>query len=353
MLKSSKTSNKKDLDLKSCRKVLRELSILLCFDLESCYKLIEKKFIKKKFVSFIDFKECLLNFVNIKESNLNTDFIKEQKNPFDFEYDFLPTNEDMVNNKENILNCIHSTNDINLILIHRSLYIIQKKFEQNKNQLNSIYNKYGEYFEKEENLLIEQNYLPEIIKEIFNITKFEISDVASFKEALFKEMEYCKEINTEQYILNDFVEFIRNNRKKYNFIFREKRNNSKFNLDDYINFNSNIIDDWAKEDQINLFEDEYDQNETEQIIKDKNNSKPPSAKFQNKLILVNRNSKDNLKINLELIKENNEENNDEKEKAIENSYNESSALISGRRELSSRKDLGINYYKNNRRRKRQ
>ena len=35
--------------------------------------------------------------------------------------------------------------------------------------------------------------------------------MASFKEALFKEMEYCKDINIEQYIFNEFVEFIKNN----------------------------------------------------------------------------------------------------------------------------------------------
>lgn len=153
---------KKELDFKSCQKVLRELSILFCL------------YYKKKSVSFIDFKECLLDFVNQKETDLNFEFIKEQKNPFDFDYDFLPTNEDMVNNKENILNCIHSTNDINLILIHRSLYIIQKKFEQNKSQIKSIYEKYTEYFETGENLLIEQKYLPKIMEEIFKLNKFEI-----------------------------------------------------------------------------------------------------------------------------------------------------------------------------------
>ena len=131
------------------------------------------------------------------------EFISEQKNLFDFDYDFLPTNEDMVNNTENILNCIHSTNDINLILLHRSLYIIQKKFEQNKQQLKSLYEKYGEYLNNDENLLINQNYLYIIMNEIFNIIKLEISDVASFKEALFKEMEYCKEINIEQYKFNE------------------------------------------------------------------------------------------------------------------------------------------------------
>ena len=250
----------------------------------------------------------------------------------------------MVNNKENILNCIHSTNDINLILIHRSLYIIQKKFEQNKEQLKSIYNKYGEYLDKEENLLIKQDDLSEIVKQIFNINKFEISDVASFKEALFKEMEYCKEINTEQYILNEFVEYIKNNRKKYNFIYREKKNNSNFNLDDYNNLKFNIIDDWTKEGQVNLFEDDYEQNELDLIIKDINNRKLPSAKLKTKLVLEDKENMNPLKINLDSIKKNNEEINDDKDKVYENSYSESSARISGRRELSNRsKELGINY----------
>ena len=250
----------------------------------------------------------------------------------------------MVNNKENILNCIHSTNDINLILTHRSLYIIQKKFEQNKEQLKSIYNKYGEYLEKEENLLIQQDDLPEIVKQIFSVNKFEISDVASFKEALFKEMEYCKEINTEQYILNEFVDFIKNNRKKYNYIYREKKNNSNFNLDDYANLNINITDDWTKEGQVNLFEDDDEQNEIDLIIKDINNRKLKSAKLKTKLILENKENMNSLKINLDLIKKNNEEVNNEKDKAYENSYSESSARISGRKDLSSRsKELGTNY----------
>ena len=271
---------------------------------------------------------------------MNIEFIKEQKNPFDFEYDFVPTNDDMVNNKENILNCIHSTNDINLILTHRSLYILQKKFEQNKEKLKSIYEKYGEYLDKEEEkLLIEQNYLPKIINEIFNINKFEISDVVSFKEALFKEMEYCKEINIEQYIFNEFIEFIKTNRKKYNFIYREKRNNKNFNLDNYNNIYMNIIDDWTTEDKISLYEDEHEKNEMDIILKDINERKIKSAKYNNKMEVINIDSEYKLKLNLDLINKENEEN-----KNNENSYSESSILFSGRKELSSRaKDPEINY----------
>ena len=343
LLKSSELPNKKELNFKSCQKVLRELSILFCLDLESCFKLIQKNYYKKKSISFTDFKECLLDFVNQKESDLNFEFIKEQKNPFDFEYDFLPTSEDMVNNKENILNCIHSTNDINLILTHRSLYIIQKKFEQNKSQLKSIYEKYGEYFEKEENLLIDQNNLPKIMEEIFKLNKFEISDVATFKEAFYKEMEYCKEINIEQYIFNDFVDFIRNNRLKYNFIFREKRNNSNFNLEDYIDLHFDIIDEWSKEATVNLFEDEYEQKEIDIILQNINKRKIPSAKYNKRTLELNRMSKDNLKINLDLINDKEELNNDEN-KDNEYSYSESSRIVSGKRESSNRgKTHGLNY----------
>ena len=343
--KSEPNFNKKDLDFKSCKKVLRELSILFCLDLESCYKLIVKKCNKKKYISFQDFKECLLNFVTKKESNLNTDFIKEQKNQFDFEYDFVPTNDDMVNNKENILNCIQSTNDINLILIHRSLYIIQKKFELNQKKIKSIYEKYGEYLENEEILLIDQNYLPIILKEIFNINKFEISDVASFKEALYKEMEYCKEINTEQYIFNEFFEFIRFNRKKYNYIYREKRHNTNFNLDNYNNLDYKLHDDWAKEGQIGLFEDEYEKIEIEAFLKNIADRKIQSAKYQNKINELNRKSKDNLKINLDLINTNKEALNNEEDKENENnSYSENNINISESRELSSKeKEHGMNY----------
>ena len=108
----------------------------------------------------------------------------------------------MVNNKENIINCINSTDDINLIMLHRSLYILKKKFEQNKEALKNIYKKYGEYLEKEEDILIDINYIPILLKDIFNLNKFEISFVDSFKEAMSRELNYCKEINIEEYIFN-------------------------------------------------------------------------------------------------------------------------------------------------------
>ena len=252
------------------------------------------------------------------------------KNPYDFKFDFMPTNEDMVNNKENIINCIKSTDDINLIMIHRSLYILKKKFEQNKEVLKKIYQKYGEILEKEENILIEEKNIPLILKEIFDLNKFEISYFDDFKEALFKEMNYCKEINIEEYIFNEFIEFIRNNRKRYNFIFREKRNNTVFNLENYERFELNLVDDLTKEAKIDI----VDEDEEEDNIDFLNNKKKklPSAKFNNKLVLedIKPKNKDNLKINLDLVEKNNTIEGKGENKDDSYSYSESEVVLTNR-----------------------
>ena len=67
--------------------------------------------------------------------------------------------------------------------------------------------------------------------------------------------------------------------KYYNFIFREKRYNSNFNLDDYIDLNFDIIDEWSKGAKIYIFEDEYDQKEIDLILQNINSRKIPSAKY--------------------------------------------------------------------------
>lgn len=75
--------------------------------------------------------------------------------------------------------------------------------------------------------------------------------------------------------------------KYYNFIFREKRYNSNFNLDDYIDLNFDIIDEWPKEAKINIFEDEYDQKEIDLILQNINSRKIPSAKYNYRRLELN------------------------------------------------------------------
>ena len=347
-LQKSPSINKKELDIKTTKKVFRELSILLCFDLEPCYSLMQEKYKNKnkKSISYPAFKECLLDYINAKESKLNKNLIREHNSPFDVDFDYAPTNEDMVNNRQNILDCIHLTDDINLIMLHRSLYILQKKFEQNKEQLKNIYKKYGEYLDKEEEILIDESYIPLLLKEIFNLNKFEISYVDNFKEAIYKEMDYCKEITIEEYIFNEFIEFIRNNRKRYNFIFREKRNNTVFNLENYEQYEVNENDDLTKEAKVSMFDEEE---EDENIILNNNNKKIKiaSAKYRNKLVLEEikiRSQNEifkNLNMKLKIMKDKDSlYSESENEKYIGDKYSESSIATSHKKGLSVK---GLNF----------
>ena len=69
---------KHELDLKSIKKVLQDLSILLCYDLEPCHDIICAKYSNLNGISYPFFKECLYNFLEKKEHNLNTMFLAEQ-----------------------------------------------------------------------------------------------------------------------------------------------------------------------------------------------------------------------------------------------------------------------------------
>ena len=70
--------SKYELELKDIKKVLQDLSILLCYDLEPCHDIICAKFSNIKGISYPFFKECLYNFLDKKETRLNTMFLAEQ-----------------------------------------------------------------------------------------------------------------------------------------------------------------------------------------------------------------------------------------------------------------------------------
>ena len=177
--------SKYELELKDIKKVLQDLSILLCYDLEPCHDIICAKFSNIKGISYPFFKECLYNFLDKKEGRLNTMFMAEQ-NSIPLEdakvigknHAFNKNNYDENENIEEV----KITDDLNLIILHRSLYILKKKFELNKQQFKEIYNKYSEKFIDLENkgeileneILVEKNKVADILVELINMGKFEI-----------------------------------------------------------------------------------------------------------------------------------------------------------------------------------
>ena len=61
-------------------------------------------------------------------------------------------------------------------------------------------------------------------------------------------------------------------------------------MDDYIDLNFDIIDEWSKGAKIYIFEDEYDQKEIDLILQNINSRKIPSAKYNYRrleLIILN------------------------------------------------------------------
>ena len=121
--------SKYELELKDIKKVLQDLSILLCYDLEPCHEIICAKFSNIRGISYPFFKECLYNFLDKKEVRLNTMFLVEQNSvPLENvktigNNDFNKKNYEESDNIEEI----KYTDDLNLIILHRSLYILKKK----------------------------------------------------------------------------------------------------------------------------------------------------------------------------------------------------------------------------------
>ena len=226
--------------MKTIKKVLQDLSILLCYDLEPCHDIICAKYSNIKGISYPFFKECLYNFVDNKESKLNSMFLAEQRSiPLD---DTKNLEKKKINNNENRENeeNFDDNYDLDLIILHRSLFILKKKFEKYKDEFRDVYNKYREIILGEnileDEILVEQNQIPKILDEIFNLGKFGLIEYDNFKDAIFDEMKLYDKIKLDNKIITTLMNFVFENRRKYNFIFTKKKQNKNFQLELYMDY---------------------------------------------------------------------------------------------------------------------
>ena len=231
---------KHELDLKSIKKVLQDLSILLCYDLEPCHDIICAKYSNLNGISYPFFKECLYNFLEKKENNLNTMFLAEQRSIPLLDTKNLEKNNLNIYNNDNNEEAFDEEYDLDLIILHRSLYILKKKFEKYKNEFEEIYNKYKEIIRGEnileDEIIVEQNKVPKILEDIFNQGKFGLIHYDNFKEVIFNEMELYDKIKIDENVASNFMEFLTEHRQKYNYIFKEKKLNKNFKLENYTDY---------------------------------------------------------------------------------------------------------------------
>ena len=118
---------KYELDLKTIKKVLQDLSILLCYDLEPCHEIICAKYSNINGISYPFFKECLYNFLEKKEEKLNTMFLAEQHSIPLLDAKNLEKNDFIQKDEEDNIENFDDNYDLNLIILHRSLFKKKKK----------------------------------------------------------------------------------------------------------------------------------------------------------------------------------------------------------------------------------
>ena len=208
-------------------------------------------------------------------------FLAEQRSIPLLETKNLEKNNTNWNNNENNEEIFNDNYDLDLIILHRSLYILKKKFEKYKDEFREIYNNYREIISGrnilQDEILVEQNRVPKILEDIFNLGKFGLIKYDNFKEVILKEMNFFDKIKLEEDVMSDFMEFLMENRQKYNYIFTERKLNKNFKLENYIDYIPQTEDELTKivietENSQKKSNNETNKDNISEIVTTKNNN---------------------------------------------------------------------------------
>jgi hypothetical protein len=114
-----------------------------------------------------------------------------------------------------------SEDDINMILVYRSLYLLKRKFEIYEKEVQKVYLKHKEV--DRINLIIEKEKFVEVVKDVFKECNFSFAEISKPNE-LFRA-ELVSQINDDKIkiILDLFDKFMKDNRDKYNEIMKKKK----------------------------------------------------------------------------------------------------------------------------------
>ena len=268
-----------EVDIKKFKKVLTDLSIVLSYDLEACKDIINIKYGHLKGISYPIFKECLFAFLNKKLDILTSMFFAEQHSvPIDqlkrvAESDIpgdqpIPLNaqeEEMKRIKETL----SLTDDVNLIILHRSIYVLKKKFEEFNKEIKEIYKEYNENDNEEEGVVVDAEKVEEIVKRIGRKCLFEV-DKKEFKDAVVDELCYAGgDMFRNGEVMERLKEFVGKERRKYNKIFKVKKERKEVDLKEFEGYNGeNEEEDDMCKVVIEPIEEEVNEEEREEVNED-------------------------------------------------------------------------------------
>ena len=127
------------------------------------------------------------------------------------------------NNQEN-LNEIKKKSK-NLVL-ERSLYILKRKFEIHKKELEAVYDKYRHKNYKKLKA-IDVNYLVQIYDEIFKTTRFKLIPYTNSKEVISADLMMEINQNKRNMVFRSLEKFTLKNIQKYNKLYYEEKKRAK------------------------------------------------------------------------------------------------------------------------------
>ena len=170
----------------------------------------------------------LLNYLeteNLMSNNSSIDQINNynENNPLNNNLNNVNKNKYQNNSNQNKEEKLEMEfKNVQMLILQRSLYILKKKFEINKKELEIIYQKY-----RDDNYMklkcINIDYLLDLYKEVMDTTQFTMLPYTNFNELISADL--MTEINAgkSKTVLKALVKFTLKNIEKYNRIYFEKK----------------------------------------------------------------------------------------------------------------------------------
>ena len=120
------------------------------------------------------------------------------------------------------LSSIEKTN-LKMQLVHRSLYILKRKFEIHKEQINQIYYDFKQKEIKNPLLSFSINNFPEILNNIMSICHFLILPCKQYSELITADLMTDYNYQRTQNLIQLLTQYSKDNIQKYNLIFYKKK----------------------------------------------------------------------------------------------------------------------------------
>jgi len=113
--------------------------------------------------------------------------------------------------------------NLQMQLIHRSLYILKRKFEIHKEQINQIYYQHKQKEIKNPLLTFSIKQLPEVLNNIMSIANLLILPFRQYSELITADLMTQLNYEKTQSIIQQLIQYTKENIFKYNLLFYEKK----------------------------------------------------------------------------------------------------------------------------------